>query len=128
MGIRILCAEEPFIDSSFDETNSLLQFILKKNNHNLSHTTQIKDNIQEALHKLGHNELGDLDELYGTVLPVQTVGVQGDGRSYRYLVALSGKRDWKQIRLVSRIIPRVNQFKKEERKHSQLFFFKLDLS
>jgi GMP synthase (glutamine-hydrolysing) len=40
------------------------------------------------------------------LLPVRTVGVQGDGRSYNYLAALSGEADWQQLFDKAREIPK----------------------
>ncbi len=39
------------------------------------------------------------------VLPARTVGVQGDGRTYSHLVALSGEQDWQTLRQMAREIP-----------------------
>jgi GMP synthase PP-ATPase subunit len=43
-----------------------------------------------------------------TLLPVRTVGVQGDGRSYNHIVALSSahKPDWEQLLSLTKSIPR----------------------
>ncbi len=63
-------------------------------------------------------------DLSVTLLPVQTVGVQGDGRSYSYLAGVSGQADWsklfalakeipKKIRQINRVVyifgPKINQ-------------------
>ncbi len=40
------------------------------------------------------------------LLPVRTVGAQGDGRSYSYLAALSGKADWPRLLEKARSIPK----------------------
>lgn len=45
------------------------------------------------------------NKMSASVLPVRTVGVQGDGRTYSHLVALSGKRDWQMLRQAARDIP-----------------------
>jgi len=41
-----------------------------------------------------------------TLLPIQTVGVQGDERSYSYLAGLSGKRDWEELFSIAKEIPK----------------------
>ena len=41
------------------------------------------------------------------MLPVKTVGVQGDSRSYQYAVGLSGEKDWKKLFLLARAIPQI---------------------
>lgn len=40
-----------------------------------------------------------------TLLPVRTVGVQGDGRTYSYLAALSGEDNWEKLFTLARKIP-----------------------
>jgi GMP synthase (glutamine-hydrolysing) len=44
------------------------------------------------------SELASNYNLKGYVLPVKTVGVQGDARTYTYLALLRGERDWEKIR------------------------------
>ncbi len=41
-----------------------------------------------------------------TVLPVKSVGVQGDGRSYKYIVGVSGDRDWRAFAELAKEIPK----------------------
>ncbi|MBI4039967.1 glutamine-hydrolyzing GMP synthase [Candidatus Daviesbacteria bacterium] len=41
-----------------------------------------------------------------TLLPIQTVGIQGDGRTYSYLAGLSGKDNWDELFRVAREIPK----------------------
>lgn len=45
-------------------------------------------------------------DIAATLLPIQTVGVQGDGRSYSYLAALSGKQEWAELFRIAKAIPR----------------------
>ena len=45
-------------------------------------------------------------EIHATLLPIQTVGVQGDGRSYSHLVGLSGKKDWDELFKIAKEIPK----------------------
>ncbi|MCK4808157.1 MAG: glutamine-hydrolyzing GMP synthase [Candidatus Aenigmarchaeota archaeon] len=40
------------------------------------------------------------------LLPVRTVGVQGDGRSYGYLCGLSGRKDWPELFRIAKDIPK----------------------
>ncbi|MBN2736879.1 MAG: glutamine-hydrolyzing GMP synthase [Spirochaetales bacterium] len=57
--------------------------------------------FQEALK--GHNS-----SLYGKVVPIKTVGVQGDCRSYRHLSMLwdtQGKVDWKELYTIGTRLP-----------------------
>jgi len=49
--------------------------------------------------------LGGTDQSI-TLLPVRTVGVQGDGRSYSYLAGISGKADWQELERLARLVPK----------------------
>ncbi len=83
LGIRILCATEPYLTSEYSA-------ILK--------------NLQVHVPK----------KYAVTVLPVRTVGVQGDGRTYSYVAALSCERDalsfapveWEEIINLARELPK----------------------
>jgi GMP synthase (glutamine-hydrolysing) len=46
------------------------------------------------------------DDISAHLLPIRTVGVQGDGRSYSYAVALSGTPDWKRLLHIAQEIPK----------------------
>ncbi len=51
------------------------------------------------------NEIAKQEGLIGGVVPVKTVGVQGDGRTYTYLAVLRGERNWDKIRKAAKRIP-----------------------
>ena len=61
--IRILCAEEPYMTFDYDE---------------------IHENMQGLVHEMSKGRMNSF------VVPIQTVGVQGDGRTYDYLALLEG--------------------------------------
>lgn len=46
------------------------------------------------------------DGVQATLLPVKTVGVQGDERSYKHTVALSGDQNWDELKKLALAIPR----------------------
>lgn len=48
----------------------------------------------------------DTPDIHTSLLPIQTVGVQGDHRTYGRLVGLSGKMDWSELRRIASSIPR----------------------
>lgn len=78
LGIRILCADTPFTTPEFET-------------------------IQTRLHTLAARH-----QLQGVLLPVKSVGVQGDARSYSYLAALAGDYEtlnWKQLQQLAQDIP-----------------------
>jgi GMP synthase (glutamine-hydrolysing) len=91
LAIRILCAQQPFKDLEFEQaTKKLQQVVVEKSN-----------------------------DLVTGLLPVRTVGVQGDGRTFSYLAMLgttdatvpkSEQIDWKTVFTVAKTIPtRVHQ-------------------
>lgn len=50
------------------------------------------------------------DKFYPTLLPIKSVGVQGDCRTYSYVVALSANKepeDWSNLMRLAKVIPRV---------------------
>lgn len=63
----------------------------------------LTDQYQVLQEQLG----GIVDNAFdAAILPVRTVGVQGDGRTYSYLAALSGKEDWPALFELARKIPK----------------------
>lgn len=67
------------------------------------------DNIKTILNDLKTNISNPIhNNIYATLLPIQTVGVQGDGRTYSYIAALSGTKHWNDLFTLSKIIPKVN--------------------
>ncbi len=58
------------------------------------------DEVNEALKKF------ESDTVAATLLPIRTVGVQGDGRTYSYLAALSGEDTWEHLYRTAQAIPK----------------------
>lgn len=58
------------------------------------------DQINQQLQKLAH------DQYQVSLLPVRTVGVQGDGRTYSHLAGISGPADWPELFAMAREIPK----------------------
>ncbi len=80
LAIRTLCINEPYIKERFES---------------------IQKALQEKTQAQGYDSL---------LLPVKSVGVQGDGRSYSYLALLAPKtpeqlKDWDQLKSLARDIP-----------------------
>lgn len=48
----------------------------------------------------------DTESVKTSLLPIQTVGVQGDHRTYGHLVGLSGEASWPEFREIARAIPK----------------------
>ena len=84
LAIRILCADEPYVTDSFDAPLAELAAVCK---------------AQTSL------------PVKPLLLPVRTVGVQGDGRSYSYLAALTltggkpSKEQWPELLRLAKQIP-----------------------
>lgn len=63
----------------------------------------ITDRFEAISHQLAAFEDADI---VARLLPVRTVGVQGDGRTYSYVVGLSGNPDWRRLADKAREIPK----------------------
>jgi GMP synthase (glutamine-hydrolysing) len=83
LAIRIICAEQPYLTDEYFQANQALKALAA--------------------------EAG----MQAVLLPVQSVGVQGDSRSYRYVAALKAdlaNTDWNKIRAMAQKIPnRIHQ-------------------
>eukprot|EP01112_Ceratiomyxa_fruticulosa_P005151 TRINITY_DN1573_c0_g1_i4.p1 TRINITY_DN1573_c0_g1~~TRINITY_DN1573_c0_g1_i4.p1 ORF type:complete len:668 (+),score=127.64 TRINITY_DN1573_c0_g1_i4:1436-3439(+) len=108
LAIRILCAEKPYMEPDFESTNETLS-ILTNYSRAVEDSGVKASKIVQQVHSLGaHDKLITLSGKFsGTLLPVQTVGVQGDGRTYSYLAVLSGAPDWSSLFIFALIIPKV---------------------
>jgi GMP synthase (glutamine-hydrolysing) len=75
LAIRVICAEQPYIQEDFQATQEKLQQFSKG---------------KYALQ----------------LMPIRTVGVQGDGRTFSYLVGISGPQDWNELLQLAKEIPK----------------------
>jgi len=119
LAIRILCAESAFMDDSFAVTNSILHLLVnfgirnqQENGFNelglIELAKEAKDRVCLLVKHLGVEErLNNVKNIAATLVPIQTVGVQGDGRSYSYLAALSGEADWDELFFLAKLIPKI---------------------
>lgn len=76
LGVRILCTDKPYKTQDFEE---------------------IQKGVQE--------KFAD-KEIKTSLLPIQSVGIQGDGRTYSYVLGLSGKKDWAKLFEKAKAIPK----------------------
>lgn len=74
--VRTVCADRPFMDEQYDSTS---------------------ESVQALARSYGLN---------AAVLPIQTVGIQGDERTYTYPALLWGNKDWDSIDELAGRIPR----------------------
>ena len=92
LAIRVLCATEPFIGDDFAATNSTLAGLFGADADLTAHMP------------------GDMAGYTATLLPVRTVGVQGDGRTYSYVAAITSEADepdWQLLIKAAKVIPRM---------------------
>lgn len=111
LAIRILCASEPYIDKNYAETNVLLRSITDfcnviKKPHSL--LQRVKNSLSEIEQEM-IMRISSSDQIFSSILPIQSVGVQGDGRTYSYAAALSSDLppNWEHLNFLAKIIPRV---------------------
>ncbi|GAB6018698.1 hypothetical protein CHUAL_000374 [Chamberlinius hualienensis] len=111
LAIRILCAEEPHMDRDFSETSSIVKFIVDFCNsvdkkHALINRIVSATSTEDREHL---KRISSRQQLTATLLPIKTVGVQGDCRTYSYVVGISsaGDPDWSDLAILAKLIPRI---------------------
>ncbi|XP_003384374.2 PREDICTED: GMP synthase [glutamine-hydrolyzing]-like isoform X1 [Amphimedon queenslandica] len=116
LAIRIICQEEAIIREDFSTINSILNTIatyaqcLEKPSSVLQFLSMIQDctssNDQAFL-----SELSASLTYFITLLPIYTVGVQGDSRSYSYAAVISSddesKFSWKDRMKLAKLLPKI---------------------
>uniref|UniRef100_A0A2K6BH45 GMP synthase (glutamine-hydrolyzing) n=1 Tax=Macaca nemestrina TaxID=9545 RepID=A0A2K6BH45_MACNE len=107
----VICAEEPYICKDFPETNNILKIVADfsasvKKPHTLLQRVKACT-TEEDQEKL--MQITSLHSLNAFLLPIKTVGVQGDCRSYSYVCGISSKDepDWESLIFLARLIPRM---------------------
>lgn len=112
LAVRIICAEEPYMQKDFTETSVLIKQIVNyKNALAKEHAALAK--IHHAINQDDREFLKQLSErtqLVATLLPIQSVGVQGDCRSYSHVLALSSDQEienWKDLFRLAKLIPKI---------------------
>ncbi|XP_061162674.1 GMP synthase [glutamine-hydrolyzing]-like [Saccostrea echinata] len=111
LAIRVLCAEEPYMCKDFAETSVLLKFLLDfSNSIKTPHTliTRLKNSTSEQEQK-ELKRISEEAQLFSTLLPIKTVGVQGDSRTYSYVVGISSDSEpnWQNLMVLAKLIPRI---------------------
>nr|CDS22796.1 GMP synthase glutamine hydrolyzing [Echinococcus granulosus] len=117
LAVRILCANEPFVERDFPETTSLIKMIAgysamsqKANYFYFPHALLSK--INSAINSDEQRRLNAITAggaLAAQILPIRSVGVQGDCRSYNYVCVVSSDKepDWRSLFFIAQIIPRI---------------------
>ena len=103
LGVRLICATEPFVCSNFDDVDKLVKDIVALE-------TAPASVVEKAKASFG-SDLGELTQsgVSACILPFKTVGVQGDGRTYSYLCALSSDNEpnWPLLMKFAKLIPKM---------------------
>ncbi|CAG9863687.1 unnamed protein product [Phyllotreta striolata] len=111
LAIRVLCAEEPYMENDFSETQVLVKIIVEfhqmlQKKHALLNRVEgfISDDESDALRQISSKQ-----KLAATLLPIRSVGVQGDCRTYSYVVGISSEKDpdWNDLSFLANLIPRI---------------------
>lgn len=111
LAIRILCAEEPFIEKDFAETQVIVRVIVdyyNKAEKNHALLTRVQSATSDA-EKVELVRISQSMQISATILPIRSVGVQGDGRTYSYVVGLSTDQppNWMDMMFLAKLIPRI---------------------
>ncbi|XP_013772810.1 GMP synthase [glutamine-hydrolyzing] [Limulus polyphemus] len=112
LAIRVICSEDAYMEKDFSETSVLAKVIVDYCNalekkHALINRVQNGTSDDEQLFLV---KLSQEYKLTTTLLPIQSVGVQGDKRTYSYVVGLSSNesiRDWEDLMVLAKLIPRI---------------------
>ncbi|KAJ8357824.1 hypothetical protein SKAU_G00206180 [Synaphobranchus kaupii] len=111
LAIRVICTDQPYVCKDFAETNNMLKIIADfaasvKKPHTLLQRVKscMSEEEEETLLKIT-----SLHSLSAFLLPIKTVGVQGDCRSYSYVCAVSSREapHWESLLFLARLIPRL---------------------
>lgn len=106
LAIRVICADAPVFGAGFDETNAILRFLSRREKGTL--TPEQVERLERALED--HECITALGDFSATTLPIRTVGVQGDGRTYSYAVAVSCASEhppWQALLEFAKVVPRI---------------------
>lgn len=111
LAIRILCAEEPYMEKDYPETQVISRVIVDYNNK-LNNKHALINRVTNATSADEQKELiriSSVSQIQATVLPIRSVGVQGDKRTYSYVVGLSSNGDpnWSDLMFLAKLIPRI---------------------
>lgn len=111
LAIRVLCAEEPYAERDFSETQVLVKIIVEfdqmlQKKHALLNRVEGVTNDDE---RVTLQRISSKQKLIATLLPIRSVGVQGDCRTYSYAVGISSAKDpdWNDMLFLATLIPRI---------------------
>ena len=111
LAIRILCAETPYMDRDFVETQVIVK-VLTEYAASVLKKHALVSRIESCTSVQDRQELQRISQLclQATLLPLRSVGVQGDGRSFSYVVGLSTdapEPPWDSLFIMAKLIPKI---------------------
>nr|AAA33213.1 GMP synthetase [Dictyostelium discoideum] len=111
LAIRIICADEPYL-VNYDFTNNVVQYLVT-GEASSELESEVKIKIDKQLTEMKCKRQ-DKITIKPVLLPIQTVVVQGDGRTYSYLLGLYSSENstidqipWSYIFNLARTIPKI---------------------
>lgn len=110
LAIRVLCTDSvASTDTPTDNSGPSLK-MLSNYSHCLKTPHKLLEKIKSSLSSAEHERLEGFtrnNKFYTTTLPIKSVGVQGDCRSYSQVACISGPPDWENLIFLAKLIPRI---------------------
>ncbi|KAL3215703.1 hypothetical protein MRX96_051317 [Rhipicephalus microplus] len=112
LAVRVLCGDEPYMEKDFSETSVLVKIIIDYSN-SLKKKHSLINRVQNGASEEECEFLSRVSTQYklvSTLLPIKSVGVQGDRRTYSYVVGLSSAEepsDWEDMMCLAKLIPKI---------------------
>ncbi|XP_022654852.1 GMP synthase [glutamine-hydrolyzing]-like [Varroa jacobsoni] len=114
LAVRVICAEESYMEKDFGETHILCKIICdyahaSQKKHSLVHKVENACTKEELTFL---TEISQRQPMHPVLLPIKSVGVQGDKRTYSYVLGLSpvdGKvpEDWTMLMRFAKLLPKI---------------------